>query len=63
MNIPHITGLIAANGYYEKKPTAFFTINPDVYWARRNVIDVKVIADHAVAAGTAVVGQATWTLR
>ena len=57
-----ISGLIAARGYYESRPRIFYSINPDVYWARRNIVDIKVVTDHPVSSGTAVVGEARWSV-
>jgi hypothetical protein len=57
-----VTGLIAAKGYYESRPKMFFSINPSVYWARRNFANMKVISDDLVATGTAVVGEARWSV-
>jgi hypothetical protein len=58
-----LTVLVAAEGYYESNPTQFFSINDRVYWARANVLDVKVTAPSPIASGTAVVGEAEWSLR
>jgi hypothetical protein len=58
-----LTVLVAAEGYYESNPTQFFSINDRVYWARANVLDVKVSSQSLIASGTAVVGEAEWSLR
>jgi lipopolysaccharide transport system ATP-binding protein len=58
-----LTVLVAAEGYYESNPTQFFSINSKVYWARANVLDVKISAPSLLATGTAVVGEAEWSLR
>jgi hypothetical protein len=55
--------LVAAEGYYESNPTQFFSINSKVYWARGNMLDVKISAPSLIASGTAVVGEAEWSLR
>jgi hypothetical protein len=57
-----ITGLVAAERYYDERPTEFYSINPKVYWARRNFFEFKVISDHPVAIGTGVVGNASFSL-
>jgi ABC-type polysaccharide/polyol phosphate transport system ATPase subunit len=57
-----ITGLVAAENYYDERPTQFYSINPKVYWARRGFFEFKVISEHPVATGTGVVGDATWSL-
>lgn len=58
-----LTGLLAGENYYEEKPTIFFSINPKVYWARRNMVEVEVTTDHLIPAGTGVVGEAEWSIR
>jgi hypothetical protein len=58
-----LTVLVAAENYYEERPTIFYTVNPKVYWAARDVIDIKVVSDHLIANGTGVVGEASWSLR
>jgi hypothetical protein len=58
-----IASLIAAENYYEENPTMFYTINPRVYWSRRNIVHIKVTSDHIIPRGTGVVGQAVWSIR
>jgi hypothetical protein len=58
-----VTVLVAKENYYEERPNKFYTVNPDVYWAARDVIDIKVVSDHLMPQGTGVVGQASWYLR
>ena len=58
-----LTVLVAAEGYYETNPTQFFSINNNVYWAKANMLDIKVSAPSLIASGTAVVGEAEWSLR
>ena len=58
-----ITALIAGEGYYESNPTLFYSINPNVYWAGRNVIDFKVTSDHLITQGTGAVVDAVWLVR
>lgn len=58
-----LTGLIAAAGYYEGKPTLFYSINPKVYWAGRNILDFKVIHDHLIPQGTGTVIEAAWSVQ
>ncbi|HWG03819.1 MAG TPA: hypothetical protein VG271_02280, partial [Beijerinckiaceae bacterium] len=57
-----VTGLIAAAEYYEERQTIFFSINPKVYWAARNIFDFSVITDHYIPQGTGVVIEADWSL-
>ncbi len=58
-----LTILVAAENYYEERPTTFYTVNPKVYWAAREVIDIKVVSNHLIPKGTGVVGEASWSLR
>lgn len=58
-----LTVLVAAENYYEERPTIFYTVNPKVYCAARDVIDIKVVSDHLIPTGTGVVGEASWSLR
>jgi lipopolysaccharide transport system ATP-binding protein len=57
-----LTVLVAAEGYYESNPTQFFSINSNVYWAKANMVDIKISAPSSIASGTAVVGEAEWSL-
>jgi lipopolysaccharide transport system ATP-binding protein len=56
-----VTVLVAAENYYEEKPTLFFSINPKVYFARRGIVDIKVTSDQLIPSGTGVVGDAEWS--
>jgi homopolymeric O-antigen transport system ATP-binding protein len=58
-----VTVMVAAENYFESRPTLFYSINPLVYWAGRDVIEITVTSDHLIPAGTGVVGEATWTMR
>jgi ABC-type polysaccharide/polyol phosphate transport system ATPase subunit len=58
-----VTVLVAAENYYEERPTMYFAINPKVYWAARNLIDIRIVSDHLIPTGTGVVGEANWSLR
>lgn len=58
-----LTLLIAREGYYDSRQTTFFSINPGVYFAHAGVAEIKVEGDHQVYSGTAVVGDADWSLR
>jgi ABC-type polysaccharide/polyol phosphate transport system ATPase subunit len=54
--------LLAGENYYEENPTMFYTINPKVYWAGRNIVHIKVTSDHIIPRGTGVVGEAAWSI-
>ena len=54
--------LLAGENYYEENPTMFYTINPKVYWAGRNIVHIKVTSDHIIPRGTGVVGEAVWSI-
>jgi len=58
-----LTSLIAEKGYYEEKQTIFYSINPKVYWAVRNILDFKVTTDHYIPQGTGVVIETSWSVR
>jgi hypothetical protein len=54
--------LIASENYFEENPAMFYTINPKVYWSRRNIVHIKVSSDHIIPRGTGVVGEAAWSI-
>ncbi len=57
-----ITVQIASNGYYEREDHLFYTINPDVHVAVRQVIDFSVHATGVVAQSTSWVADGRWAL-
>jgi lipopolysaccharide transport system ATP-binding protein len=56
-----LTVLLAGEKYYDDRPTIFYSINPKVYWAKRGVLEIKVLSDSLIASGTTVVGTADWS--
>ncbi len=56
-----ISVMIAAEGYYDVQQTVFFSINPNVYVCISRALDFMVIGAGAVAAGTGVVVDASWS--
>ena len=57
-----VTVQIARNGYYDGEGHLFYTINPDVHSAVRQVIDFSVNARGVVAEGTSWVADGHWAL-
>jgi hypothetical protein len=57
-----VTVMIAEDGYFDRTQTVFYSINPGVYCSLSRVLEIKVEGGGIVASGTAVVGDADWTL-
>ena len=56
-----ISVMIAAEGYYDVQQTVFFSINPNVYACISRALEFSVIGTEAVAVGTGVVVDASWS--
>lgn len=54
--------MIAREGYYDDRPTRYFSINPDVYTCLSRAIEIEVTGGGAVGSGTGVVNLAEWSL-
>jgi ABC-type polysaccharide/polyol phosphate transport system ATPase subunit len=58
-----ITVQIARQDYYDREGHLFYTINPDVHVAVRQLVDFKVNAKSVIAQSTAWVAEGHWVLR
>ncbi|MFN0305919.1 MAG: polysaccharide ABC transporter ATP-binding protein, partial [Burkholderiales bacterium] len=56
-----ISVMIAAEGYYDDRQTIFFSINPNVYVCISRALEFVVVGAGAVAVGTGVVVDASWS--
>lgn len=54
--------LCARNGYFDQKNIKFYTINPDLYFCIRNVIEFEVQAKNHVSQNTHYVAEGEWSL-
>jgi lipopolysaccharide transport system ATP-binding protein len=58
-----LTVLIAKNGYYEDHNGQFFAINPNVLYAKRDIIEFEIVdRSSLVSSGTGYVIDADWTV-
>jgi ABC-type polysaccharide/polyol phosphate transport system ATPase subunit len=58
-----VTVMITEDGYFDRPQTVFYSINPGVYCSLSRVLEINVEGGGIVASGTAVVGEADWTIR
>jgi hypothetical protein len=57
-----VTVLIAQEGYYDREQVIFYSINPCVYACVSRVLEIVVGGGGLIARGTAVVGEADWSI-
>jgi lipopolysaccharide transport system ATP-binding protein len=58
-----VTVMVARPGYYDERPTRYFTLDEGVYACHTRALEIAVVGGGAVASGTVMVGQAAWELR
>lgn len=58
-----LTVMFAEEGYYDRRQTTFFAINPGVYSCLSKAFDFLIAGAGAIGEGTITVKDATWTLR
>ena len=57
-----LTVLVAREGYYENHSGQFFSINPDVLYAKRDMIAFEVVdSESLISSGTGVIIDADWS--
>lgn len=57
-----VTVLLAKSGYFDREQIVFYSINPGMYCSLSRVLEMTVQGGGVIATGTAVVGDANWTL-
>jgi len=57
-----VTVMIAAEGYFDRAQTIFYSINPGVYCCLNRVVEIAVTGGGIIAGGTAFVGEGAWTI-
>jgi lipopolysaccharide transport system ATP-binding protein len=55
-----VTVMVAEEGYYDRRQTTFFTINPGVYSCLSRAFEVKVIGSGFIGEGTITVEHGDW---
>ncbi len=53
--------MLAAEGYYDRPQTIFYSINPEVYMCLSRVLEIVVSGGGIVGTGTGFVGEADWS--
>ena len=54
--------MIAEHGYYDRRQTTFFAINPGVYSCLSKAFEIIVTGAGPIGEGTVTVKDAEWTL-
>ena len=57
-----VTVMMVRSGYFDREQTVFYSINPGMYCSVSRALEITVQGGGVIATGTAVVGQASWTL-
>lgn len=58
-----VTIMIAKEGYYDKRQTLFYTINPEVHSCVSRLFDISVAGSGLIGSGTVQVSDGQWSLQ